>query len=296
MKVFYRLEMSCTEANSFSPSAGKPAQAVADWLKHSLITNDDIMSFEPLRDTQIGIAHSLTYVHCIMSGEFENGFGNKSLAVAESLRYTTGSMLAAAEYAVLHKEHVCSPTSGFHHASANEAAGFCTFNGLMIAAMTLQEQGLAHKIGILDIDRHYGDGTDSIIRSKEVSGIVHRTFGAAFHSRHDCEDGAFEAWLEKACHAMRGCDVVLYQAGADPHINDPLGRCLTTEQMRLRDAYVFNAFKGKPLVWNLAGGYQKTESGSIEPVLELHRNTMKEALNVSRNPSASEGHQGAVQV
>lgn len=28
------------------------------------------------------------------------------------------------------------------------------------------------------------------------------------------------------------CDVVLYQAGADPHVNDPLGGWLTTEQFR----------------------------------------------------------------
>jgi hypothetical protein len=29
-----------------------------------------------------------------------------------------------------------------------------------------------------------------------------------------------------------------------------------------------------PLVWNLAGGYQRDESGSIEPVLKLHRMTV----------------------
>jgi hypothetical protein len=34
---------------------------------------------------------------------------------------------------------------------------------------------------------------------------------------------------------MADCDVLLYQAGADPHINDPLGGWLTTAQLRERD-------------------------------------------------------------
>ena len=35
-----------------------------------------------------------------------------------------------------------------------------------------------------------------------------------------------------------------------------------------------------PLVWNLAGGYQKDKDGSIEPVLKCHRNTMEACLNI----------------
>ena len=35
------------------------------------------------------------------------------------------------------------------------------------------------------------------------------------------------------------------------------------------------------LVWNLAGGYQRDASGSIEPVLRLHRNTLNAWVSVS---------------
>jgi hypothetical protein len=35
-----------------------------------------------------------------------------------------------------------------------------------------------------------------------------------------------------------------------------------------------------PLVWNLAGGYQRDPSGGIAPVLEIHRNTALEHLRV----------------
>jgi len=50
----------------------------------------------------------------------------------------------------------------------------------------------------------------------------------------------------------------------------------TTEQMAQRDRIVFQYCKdmGIPVVWNLAGGYQRDEQGTIEPVLALHRQTM----------------------
>jgi acetoin utilization deacetylase AcuC-like enzyme len=36
-----------------------------------------------------------------------------------------------------------------------------------------------------------------------------------------------------------GCELLLYQAGADAHINDPLGGWMTTEQLARRDHIVF---------------------------------------------------------
>ena len=59
---------------------------------------------------------------------------------------------------------------------------------------------------------------------------------------------------------MSGCDLILYQAGADPHIDDPLGGWLTTKQLQQRDKRVFSASAEWkiPVAWNLAGGYQRT--------------------------------------
>ncbi len=47
-----------------------------------------------------------------------------------------------------------------HHAMRNEAAGFCFFNNVAIAAQKLANEG--KKVFILDIDGHHGDGTQSI--------------------------------------------------------------------------------------------------------------------------------------
>ena len=95
----------------------------------------------------------------------------------------------------------------------------------------------------------------------------------------DAANSAYERWLETAIDKCSGCSVVLYQAGADPHIDDPLGGILTTQQMSARDQWVFERLGHLPMGWNLPGGYQvvagKTEAEQIEPVLALHRETAR---------------------
>ena len=77
------------------------------------------------------------------------------------------------------------------------------------------------------------------------------------------------------------CDVLLYQAGADPHVDDPLGGWMTTEELYYRDMLVFHTAleMGLPVAWDLAGGYQKDASGGIPAVLEIHDNTMIACLS-----------------
>ena len=91
-----------------------------------------------------------------------------------------------------------------------------------------------------------------------------------------------EYWLERLPSLIKkhfsDCDVLIYQAGADCHIDDPLGGIFTTEQLKRRDRIVFETCKeiGLPVAWNLAGGYQKP----IRNVLDIHDNTAKECIDV----------------
>lgn len=277
MKVFYRPEQ-VARTSSFSPSALKPQLVVEDWLNRPEL-NVEVCSFEPVTAAQLMLAHDADFVRGVLACEIQNGFGNGDAKVAASLPYTTGSMVAAAEHAVLHRQAVCSPTSGFHHAGYNSAEGFCTFNGLMVTAMVMKSEGLAHRVGIIDCDKHYGNGTDHIIRKLGVDWIEHHTMGKHFHGQSDVAKGEFERWLNKAIDACLGCDLILYQAGADPHVNDPLGGVLTSQQMSERDHLVFERLGRRALVWNLAGGYQTmpgdTDAERIEPVLALHRETAR---------------------
>ena len=74
----------------------------------------------------------------------------------------------------------------------------------------------------------------------------------------------------------RELNLVLYQAGADPHIDDPFGGWLAADQLYRRDRAVFDGLRrlSIPVAWNLAGGCRRDAAGSIRPVLDIHDNTM----------------------
>ena len=273
--VFYRDEQTALNSESFSPSAGKPEKVVESWsflgLPKGVILNSD---FKPASVSQISMAHDPAHVRAILKGQKANGFGNTSPEVAKSLRWTSGSMVAATLHALETGGVGVSPTSGFHHAGYASASAFCTFNGLMVAAQMARLRG-ATKVGIIDCDAHYGNGTDQIIEQLGLKeSIRHWTFGEHSIGPQDGEE--WLAGFARTVSKFQDCDVLLYQAGADPHIEDPLGGHLTTEQMRRRDQIVFSVCKrlGIPVAWNLAGGYQKP----LRKVLDLHDATMQECV------------------
>jgi acetoin utilization deacetylase AcuC-like enzyme len=224
----------------------------------------------------------------VLSLKEANGFGNHSAEVAFSLPYTTGSLAAATLHALKNGETCASLTSGFHHAGYNNGGGFCTFNGIVVAAQLALQVG-AKKVGVLDCDNHYGDGTDDIIKELGLGKKIHHwTFGKHVHTSSDAL--AWLALLPEIVAKFKGCDVVIYQAGADPHVDDPLGGVLTTEQMRERDRIVFNVLDELkiPVAWNLAGGYQTP----LRKVLDLHDATMQEcvSLHLTKGSSYEKGN------
>lgn len=283
--VFYRPEQSCAASVDFSPSAGKPKLVVADWKSRPAIARYiKIQSFNPVSVDVLCGAHDPAYVQGVLSGKIENGFGNTSIEIAKSLPYTVGSVIAAAKHVLTTPSrsglHVAvSPTSGFHHAGYGFGGGFCTFNGLLAAAIHMHALGLAKRILILDLDQHRGNGSEDIIETLGIDYVDHITATRSYRTAKQALVCADLSANEAVCAGQY--DLVLYQAGADMHIDDPLGGLMTTGQMIQRDRLVFQgcAKHGTPLVFVLAGGYQRDESGGITPVLALHRNTMTECIN-----------------
>lgn len=278
--VFYSPRM-VAQAEGYSPSAYKP-RLVAEALAAS---GFPIQFFEP---SPVSVAdfervHTPAFVRGILFCELANGFGDLDSEVAKSLPYTSGSMLDAARAAKPNLP-AASLSSGFHHAGYACCQGFCTFNGLMVAAAAILKEGRARSIAIVDADMHYGDGTEDILGLLDDlrERIQHISLGREHHSRHHAR-----AYLE----SMRGLDalfrrnhpdLILYQAGADPHVNDPLGGVLTSDELRERDSILFRIAhdQGIPVAWNLAGGYQRTDTGAIDPVVAIHLATFEEAVRM----------------
>ena len=230
--VFYTPNQ-VSSPESCSPSPRKPALVVADWIELGLPIR--IATPLPASHEQIALAHSPDYVEGILSCELLNGFCGHQKDVADSLPWTCGSMLSAARSALNSGLVACSPTSGFHHAGYEAGSGYCTFNGLMVTALVLKTEGKVRRIGILDCDQHFGDGTAEIMDELAIGWIRHITQGHGYR----CDPEEFLRDLPNIVRGFGGCDLLLYQAGADPHIHDPLGGFLTTEELAMRDRTVF---------------------------------------------------------
>lgn len=271
MNITYTENQAARNPDAYSPSAFKPKLLV----QHLQALDRPLAIVQPAPATREDLcrAHDPDYVDGVLAGRLVNGFGNRSLEVAASLPYTSGSLIAAARCALAGDGIVCSPTSGFHHAGWASAEGFCTFNGLAVAALHLRANGLAQRVAVIDCDRHYGNGTEEIVRRLACASwcfTTGRTLQGVEGQRYL---DRLEDLLERALAFAP--DVILFQAGADVHIDDPLGGVLTTEQMAQRDEMVFAAATraGIPVAWNLAGGYQRDADGGISRVLDLHVQT-----------------------
>lgn len=265
--VFYddRMSADLSATDCISPSSRKPRLQVRRWLAiypHMV----EQRPFEPATRTQLATVHQRAYVDGVLDCQMPNGFMTFDRGVASALPYTSGSMLAAARHALDRQEHACSPSSGFHHAGWDFGGGFCTFNGLAMAAVILAKEGA--KVGILDSDAHYGNGTDDILFRHNKLGIKHWTWGKDHRCGRPVSDTEVFNWHSRACEDLRDCDVVLYQAGADPHIDDPLGGQIGDSGFRIRERIVFGSLRA--VAWNLAGGYRKDADGSIDAVLLTH--------------------------
>ena len=275
MRVVYSDRVNAP-VQGYSPSAAKPALVMAAWQSRwpELIVRPPV----PVNRSDLIRAHDADFVDGILDLRIANGFGTKNRDVVDSLIYTSGALLTAATWALIAKAAVAAPVSGFHHASWDEAADFCTFNGLMVTALALQAKHPGMRVGILDYDYHYGNGTVDILEQLKCADVVHLTAGEQWHLEAQAQD--FLANFDEDLKRLSACDIVLYQAGADPHLDDPLGGFLTTDQLAYRDECVFDGLRtlGVAVAWVLAGGYQQP----IDKVVDIHVNTMAAAMRSSR--------------
>lgn len=280
LKVFYSSDMVSHAGRGISPSDRKPLEVSSALGRTSWPI--EMIAPEPSTLENICRVHEPGFVADVLEMRRASGFGSISASVARSLPFTCGAFYDASVTAL--KEGIsASLSSGFHHAGPSAPRGFCTFNGLMISAAQLLHERRVARVAIIDCDYHYGDGTQAIIDSMGLGDrVFHVSFGLTY--KRAAQAAAYLAHVTQLRSALAEFqpDIVMYQAGADTHVDDPLGGLLTTEQMRERDRQMFAIARELtiPITWNLAGGYQVEPDGSIPRVIQLHLNTFEEALRV----------------
>src|SRR5690606_5817081 len=178
LKVVYSSDMVSDAGRYTSPSDRKPmvvaeALLATDWLI-------EMIAPEPAALADLSKVHDPQFVEDVLELKRRNGFGSMSPSVARSLAYTSGACYCSGVIAL--NDHVsASLTSGFHHAGPRASRGFCTFNGLMLTAVQLLDEGRVSKVAIVDADYHYGDGTQAIIDTLNLSArVLHVSLGQKF--------------------------------------------------------------------------------------------------------------------
>ena len=247
-----------------------------------------LMKAEPAKDYQLAKVHDLRYVDAVMELAIYNGFGTKDKESLAHILAANGVMIHAIRTALAEPDKaVFAPVSGFHHASYSSGEGFCTFNGIMAGIACARASLLkVENVLILDGDAHYGNGTDDIIDRTQVKGIVNLThnapIGKTLLSR--------TVWYQQFVGLLtnKKWDLVIYQAGADAHKDDPYkDGYLNDEDWASRDLTVAQICRrrGFPVVFNLAGGYNSDNGKTVS----LHVGTFRTFERVYRPPSLQSG-------
>jgi acetoin utilization deacetylase AcuC-like enzyme len=186
----------------------------------------------------------------------------------------------------------CHLAGGTHHAHRDFASGFCIFNDLAIAALKAVEEWGLESVLIFDLDVHQGDGTAAILQDcpniHTVSIHCEKNFpvrkqsssidiGLAVGLGDEEYLAMVDSTLQMAMNSFQP-DLVIYDAGVDVFIDDPLGRLnITSEGLRQRERQVLVALYGEvPTATVIGGGYDddrealsRRHAMVIESALEL---------------------------
>ncbi len=187
------------------------------------------------------------------------------------MRYTTGGTLLAARLALEHGVAI-NLGGGYHHAAASWGDGFCVYADIPIALATLHVEGRVGKTLVIDLDAHQGNGTAATIHPWPWAFILDVFEEDLFPSVKQPEDFPIpvpagltgveylDIVREAVPHALDTVrpDLVIYNAGSDPYVDDPLTRlCLTRNDLAERDLLVATLARERkiPMAMVLSGGY-----------------------------------------
>jgi acetoin utilization deacetylase AcuC-like enzyme len=238
------------------------------------------------------LVHTPEYVRAYQDGTLDSKAQRRiglpwSEALAHRTRIAVGGSILTARLALTHGL-ACNTAGGTHHAFPSYGSGFCIFNDLAIAARVLQSLNLAQKILIVDLDVHQGDGTAYIFQNDPsvFTFSMHCAINFPGTKQQSDLDVALPEGMEDDRYLQTLAqylpdlltqvkpNLVLYDAGVDPHIDDLLGKlALTDTGLFRRDMQVLSTCVGQgcPVACVIGGGYSKDLGSLVYRHSLLHR-------------------------
>ena len=253
------------------------------------IENDlDVLLLDPSEhiaktEALIRIVHDPNYADAVQNGQplqlaESQGFIWDPKIYPMAVAHNAG-LVAAAENVLTDDGKIAgSLSSGLHHARRGEGNGFCTFNGLAVAAKYAEQIGV-ERILVLDFDAHGGGGTRSLLDPKHVQiDVSTSAFDAwdpvnPFDRQIFAEEGSYMRAIEEALSSARvagAFELVIYNAGMDPANSRVSAKALQTREAKVAD-WIRN--RGYDAIFALAGGY--TSNLTMDELVDLHTLTIE---------------------
>jgi acetoin utilization deacetylase AcuC-like enzyme len=255
---------------------GKFARVMALLLEDGVVAADGIHVPELAPAAWLQLAHEPAYVAAVLDQSLDAAAVRRiglpiTAEVARRSRAACAGTVLTARLALAHGL-ACNTAGGSHHAFREHGSGFCIFNDVAVAARLLLAEGSVERVMVVDLDVHQGDGTAAIF------GDEPRVFTLSMHCRTNFPlrkqvsdlDLALDAGIEDEPYLrlladhLPGLledvrpDLVLFNAGVDPHRDDRLGRlALSAAGLMARERLVLESClrRGVPVAGVLGGGY-----------------------------------------
>lgn len=275
-------------------------QKIHDYLVDNQIRQkDNFLSPHPIQEQELKLVHSDNYLKHSLNNSIHLAYVTQIPIVAlvppplidwkvlKPMRKGAGGTILTCRKALKYGLSI-NVGGGYHHAQSNTGGGFCFYCDVPIAIECLRREKLLERALIVDTDAHQGNGfaleaakqkgtyvldfyEDGIYPKPKVKEDIsvpfkHRTEGAEILRQ-------IRSNLPFAIDKFKP-DLIVYNAGADVLITDPLSTLkVTPRQLNERDLYIVSTARERhiPLAMVLAGGYSTdshlAQAKSIELII-----------------------------